>query len=421
MRAPAAAPPHAPLPAPTSTLTLASPPLASADPAALEPARAQLDRWLRITVAEGAFATDLIVSSGHGARLRGPDGLVDLPGEPLPEDVIAALVDRWLIDPHRDALALHGSTDFALAWCDPADQSQATEPHFWHRFRVNLFRQGGGLAAVFRPVRRDPPTLADLALPESLSRLARFPNGLVLVTGPSGAGKSTTMVALIEQLNRELPRHVITLEDPIEYEYRPRRALIHQREIGVHVDSFESGLRAALRESPDVIVLGEMRDRLTIAAALTAAETGHLVLSSLHAGSAAMAIERVVDSFPEHQQRQVRGQLAGSLRAVLTQHLLPSQSSTGRVPAIELVIVTSAIASLIRDGKTHQVTSAIQTGRDDGMIWLDRSLADLVEAGIVDQETAASVTLDGGYQMRELVAGTRVPGMNDRRGRRPLR
>jgi twitching motility protein PilT len=389
--------------APAAPPRTAAPPLPAREPlpppspvAAGEVGNQLLDRWLRRAIAEQA--TDVIVSAGLGARLRVPGGLVDLPGGALADADIAALVDGWLGEPQRAALASHGSTDFAFVWSDPGGDDGE------RRFRVNLFRQGGGLAAVFRPVRRHPPALADLGLPDSLARLARYPNGLVLVTGPSGAGKSTTLVALVEQLNREQPRHIITIEDPIEYEYRSQVALVHQRELGAHVDSFEAGLRAALRESPDVILVGEMRDRATISAALTAAETGHLVLSSLHAGSAAMAVDRVIDVFPEHQQRQVRGQLAGTLRAVVTQHLLSSTAAGTRVPAIELMIANPAIASLVRDGKTHQLASAIQTGRDDGMIPLDRSLADLVEARAVEYDTAAAATLDGGQQLRELLS-----------------
>jgi twitching motility protein PilT len=390
----------APAPAATAAPSIAMASLSSISPVRpLEARSVLLDRWLRRAIDE--HATDLIISSGREARLRMPGGLLDLPGGHLDDVEIGALLEPFLAESHRDSLERHGSADFPLVWRDP-DRSFA-ESGDRHRFRVNLFRQGGGLAAVLRPVRRDPPALSELHLPESLSRLARYPNGIVLVTGPAGAGKSTTMVALVEQLGRELPRHVITIEDPIEYEYRPQLALIHQREVGVHVDSFEAGLRAALRESPDLIVLGEMRDRPTMAAALTAAETGHLVLSSMHAGHAAMAIERVIDGFPEHQQRQVRGQLAGSLRAVLTQHLLPSTRAGARVPAIELLVGTPAVASLIRDGKTHQLASAIQIGRDDGMISLDRSLADLVDAGAVTYEAALAVTLDGGHQLRELL------------------
>jgi twitching motility protein PilT len=392
--------------APALPVAATSPPRAAlpVDARSGGPGRDRLDRWMERALLEQA--SDLIISARQTARLRVPGGLIEISDSALTDEEILALIDPWLGEAQRAALASHGSTDFAMVRRDP-DRGSAT------RFRVNLFQQGRGLAAVFRPVRRHPPGLDELGLPDVLARLARYPNGLVLVTGPTGSGKSTTIIALVEQLNRELPRHIITLEDPIEYEYRSDRALVHQREVGTHVDSFESGLRAALRESPDLILLGEMRDRATIAAALTAAETGHLVLSTLHAGSAAMAIERVVDVFPEHQQRQIRGQLAGTLRAVVTQHLLPSRSGGARVPAVELMVNNSAVASLIRDGKSHQVATAIQTGRDDGMIPLDRSLADLVESGTVTYDTAAGLTLDGGLQLRDLL------GKPSTAGRRP--
>ena len=358
-------------------------------------AAAQLDRWL--VRALEPEVSDLLVSAALGARLRVAGELISLPGGAITSEQLLALLGPALDDSHRAALAHHGSTDIAYVF--HGDDGAG-------RFRVNLFRQASGLAAAFRPVRREPPTLAELRLPATLERLIGFPHGLVLVTGPTGSGKSTTLVALIEQLNRTAARHIITIEDPIEYEYTPARSLIHQRELGAHVDSFETGLRAALREAPDVILVGEMRDRATIASALTAAETGHLVLSTLHAASAAMAVERIVDVFPEHQQRQVRGQLAGSLRAVLTQQLLPAAQG-GVVPVVELLISTAATAALIRDGKTHQLASAIQTGRDEGMIPLDRSLADRIEARLLNLETAVTVTLDGGAQLRELLSRRR--------------
>jgi twitching motility protein PilT len=362
-----------------------------------------LDRFLRRALDE--HASDLLISASHGARLRIGGALVDLPGNPFTDAQLHALLDASLSETHRAHLARHGSADFAFLWHD-GGHDVSTPPA---RFRVNLFRQASGLAAAFRPIRRNPPTLAELNLPATLARLARFPSGLVLVTGPTGSGKSSTLVALVEQLNREHARHIVTLEDPIEFEYQSQRSLVHQRELGVHVDSFETGLRAALRESPDVILLGEMRDRATIAAAITAAETGHLVLSSLHAASAPMAVDRVIDAFPEHQQKQIRAQLAGILRAVLTQHLVPSPSSAGgRVPAIDLMMNTSAVAALIREGKNHQLASAIQTGRDEGMIPLDRSLAELVEARVVAYEAAMALTTDGGLQLRELLGSGAV-------------
>jgi twitching motility protein PilT len=224
--------------------------------------------------------------------------------------------------------------------------------------------------------------------------LGALPGGMVLVVGITGSGKSTTLAALVELVNRTRARHVITLEDPIEFVYQPQRCLIHQREVGAHVESFAAGLRAALRESPDIILVGEMRDRETVALALTAAETGHLVLSTLHSGSAPMAIDRIVDIFPEHQQAQIRLQVAGSLRAVITQRLLEGVRPGTRYPAIEILMVNYAVGALIREGKTHQLATQIQTGRDDGMVALDTSLLDLLRAGFISRDVALAATRD---------------------------
>ena len=218
-----------------------------------------------------------------------------------------------------------------------------------------------------RLIRARVPALAELALPAELAAVIDHRDGLVLVCGPTGSGKSTTLAALVDLIDQRREAHVITLEDPIEYRFRARRGLIHQREIGVHAPTFAAGVRAALREAPDVLLLGELRDRDTIAAALTAAETGHLVLATLHAPSAAGAIDRMIDAFPEAQQRQVRWQLAAVLRAVATQYLLPRLGG-GRVPAVELVPITTSVANLMRKGDLHMLPSAIQTGRDAGMI-----------------------------------------------------
>jgi len=213
-------------------------------------------------------------------------------------------------------------------------------------------------------------------------------DGLVLLNGPAGSGKSTTLAALVSEINRTRATHVITLEDPIEYLHTPQRSLIHQREVGSHVESFSSGLRAALRESPDVILVGEMRDLETISLALTAAETGHLVLSTLHSGTGAMAIDRIIDVFPDAQQAQVRIQLASVLRAVVTQRLLPAQEPGERVPAVEVLRASYAIAAQIRERKTHQLATQIQLGQDEGMIPLERSLVELVRTGRITRETA---------------------------------
>jgi twitching motility protein PilT len=262
------------------------------------------------------------------------------------------------------------------------------------RFRANLFRQQRGLSAALRPVRDKVATLAELGLPDDFAALVGYPSGLVLFTGPTGSGKSSTLAALVEHVNRTAARHVVTLEDPIENVFACKRSLIHQREVGRDVVSFAEGLRASLREAPDIILLGEMRDPETIAAALTAAETGHLVLSTLHAAGAAMAVDRIIDGFSGHQQPQVRLQLAGTLRAVVTQVLVPTTRAGERTVAYEKMLVTAAVAAQIREGRGHQIATAIQTGRNDGMVSLEQSLAALVRARRVSLEAAMAAAQD---------------------------
>jgi twitching motility protein PilT len=346
-------------------------------------AAAELPASIHALVAEAAarHASDLLLSEGLVPHLR-----VD--GDVVPLDDHAALSAGELAAALHalagpDALAAvhgRGSVDFG------ADVDDV-------RLRGHGFGHERGLALALRLIRRDVPSLQQLGLPVELGELIKLRSGLVLLAGPTGSGKSTTLVALVAQLNRTRPRHVITLEDPIEYQYRPERCLIHQREIGVHTPSFADGLRGALREAPDVIVVGELRDPETIAIALTAAETGHLVLGTVHAPGAAVAIDRLIDAYPEHQQRQARGQLAAVLRAVVTQHLLPTRTG-GRAPAIERVVVTSAVAALIRKNELQMLGAHVQTGRDAGMIPLERSLARLVRAGTIDLAAARGAALD---------------------------
>jgi twitching motility protein PilT len=337
----------------------------------------ELHELLRRAAAQGA--SDVLLSAGQPPRMRLGGELTPLDPAPSADDEIRALLD----DARRAELERHGSADTALDLGPDAP-----------RFRVNVFRQRAGLAAALRPVRRTIPTLDELHLPSDLHDLVRYPSGLVLLAGRAGSGKSTTLAALIEHLNRTRAKHIITLEDPIEYEYEPRRCLIHQREVGAQLDDFASGLRASLRESPDVLLVGEMRDRETIAAALTAAETGHLVLSTVHSASAAGAIDRIVDVFPEHQQTQVRLQLALVLRAVVSQVLVAGVAAPARFPAYEKMVVTPAIASQIRDGKLHQIPSLIQTGRDHGMVPLERTLEALVRSGTITRHAANELLLD---------------------------
>jgi len=330
--------------------------------------------------------SDVIVSAGQPLWIRTAEGLA-ASGEAIDQQEILGFVESLLDPPRRRCLDESGSVD--LAWEAPALDAEGPQ-----RLRVNVFRQAHGLALALRPVNRHAPTLAELNLPDSVGALGNLTGGMVLLVGPTGCGKSTTLAAIVELVNRTRARHVITLEDPIEFVYQPRRCLIHQREVGTHVESFAAGLRAALRECPDIILVGEMRDRETVALALTAAETGHLVLSTLHSGSAAMAIDRIVDIFPEHQQAQIRLQVAGSLRAVVTQQLLEGVLPGTRYPALEILMVNYAVGALIREGKTHQLTTQIQTGRDDGMVALDASLLDLVRAGRISREVAVAAARD---------------------------
>jgi twitching motility protein PilT len=330
--------------------------------------------------------SDVVVSAGQPLWIRTANGLT-ASGETMDQQDILGFIDSLLDPPHRRCLETSGSVD--LAWEIPAPDGEGAQ-----RLRVNVFRQAHGLALALRPVNRRAPTLADLNLPDRVGALGALPGGMVLVVGITGSGKSTTLAALVELVNRTRARHVITLEDPIEFVYQPQRCLIHQREVGAHVESFAAGLRAALRESPDIILVGEMRDRETVALALTAAETGHLVLSTLHSGSAPMAIDRIVDIFPEHQQAQIRLQVAGSLRAVITQRLLEGVRPGTRYPAIEILMVNYAVGALIREGKTHQLATQIQTGRDDGMVALDTSLLDLLRAGFISRDVALAATRD---------------------------
>jgi twitching motility protein PilT len=334
--------------------------------------------------AEHELASDVLLASGLPARLR-IGGLLVEQDDVVEAADLEALFTPLLTPESREELARSGSTDLALAFPDGTTT---------RRWRANLFRRHGGISAALRPIRTDIPSLRELGLPDDFHELTQHRTGLVLVTGMAGAGKSTTLVALVEHINRTAAKHVITLEDPIEYEYRPARALVQQREIGRDVSDFATGLRAALRESPDIILLGEMRDRETVAAALTAAETGHLVLATLHAGNAAMAIDRIVDVFPEHQQVQVRSQLAAVLRAVVTQILLPSTRPPARVPVFEKLLVTTAVAAKIRDLRGHQITSEIQKGRGEGMVSLELSMARLVRTGRLAMDLAMDHAVD---------------------------
>ncbi len=256
------------------------------------------------------------------------------------------------------------------------------------RFRVNVHMQRDGVAAVMRVIQSRVPTPEEITLEPAIAKLTDLPRGLVLVTGPTGSGKTTTLACLLDLVNEKREEHILTIEDPIEFVHENKKCVVTQRELISHTKTFEAALRSALREDPDVILVGEMRDLETIALALTASETGHLVFSTLHTTDAAQTVDRVVDVFPPHQQQQIRTQLAVSLKAVVSQTLLPLRSGGGRIAAREIMIVTPAVGTLIREGKTEQMHSVIDTGSSLGMTSLERSLERLVKGGLVRAEDA---------------------------------
>jgi twitching motility protein PilT len=253
---------------------------------------------------------------------------------------------------------------------------------------VNLYRQQRGVDAVLRFISPEPPTLEQLGLPSSLARFTTYPQGLVLVTGPTGCGKTSTLAALVNLINEERREHILTIEDPVEYIHPSKRCLVNQRSVHRHTASFARALRAALREDPDVVVIGELRDLETISLALTAAETGHLVLATLHTDNAIRTINRIVGSFSSDQQSQIRSMISESLRAVVSQRLIPRADGKGRVAAIEVLVVTKAVANLIRENKTFQIHSVLQTGAAQGMSLLDASIRQHVQSGAISREEA---------------------------------
>jgi twitching motility protein PilT len=274
------------------------------------------------------------------------------------------------------------------------------------RYRVNVYHQMGELAAAIRILRNDIPTLEDLLLPEAIRKLAEQPRGIVLVTGPTGSGKSTTLAAMIDYINVHRKAHIITIEDPIEYVHQSKNCLVHQRELGRDVPSFSDALRSAMREDPDVILVGEMRDYETISAAVTAAETGHLVFSTLHTTGASQTLDRIVDVYPSHSQGMIRSQLSGVLRGVITQTLLPLADLSGRTVATEILIGNDAVLNLIREGKYHQLGSTMQSSAQLGMHTLAGDLANLVRRGRITRETAETAVSNKAELLQYLGGGS---------------
>lgn len=256
------------------------------------------------------------------------------------------------------------------------------------RFRVNMFVQRKGISAVFRLIPENVITMDQLGLPAQMKKATSLKNGLVIVTGPSGSGKSTTLASMINEINRTQKKHIITIEDPIEYVHKNQQSMVQQREVGIHTHSFQKALRSALRENPDIILVGEMRDLETIQLAITAAETGHLVFGTLHTMGCADSINRIIDSFPADQQNQIRTQLSESLRAVFWQTLIKTRDEKGRVAGIEIMFVNNAIANMIRKGTTHQINSVIETSTREGMQTMKKAVTDLLQAGLITEENA---------------------------------
>jgi twitching motility protein PilT len=282
------------------------------------------------------------------------------------------------------------------------------------RFRVNLYRDRGTVAGAFRVIPSRVPALDDLGLPKVLVELSRRPRGLILVTGPTGSGKSTTLAAMINQINSERSCHIITIEDPIEYLHAHRYSIVNQRELGMDTKTFANALRSALREDPDVILVGEMRDLETIATAITCAETGHLVLATLHTNNASQTVDRIVDVFPPGQQEQIRFQLSNNLEAVLCQQLLPRAGAPGRVAAMEVMMASSAVRNLIREAKAHQITSMIQTSASMGMQTMDQALRDLYLKGLITYDEAMARAMNTDELKKMISTHQPMPGTTGR-------
>jgi twitching motility protein PilT len=328
-----------------------------------------------IAQAKGLNASDIHITVGVPPTFRINGMLAPTDSQPLKPQDTDALLQEIIKPAQYQEFAARGEIDFSFS----ADVS---------RIRANAFHQRGSIGFVMRLLDTDIPSFSDLGLPDILINLSQRPRGLVMVTGPTGSGKSTTLAAMIDLINCTKRLHVITLEDPIEYLHRHNQCIIDQREIGGDTNSFNSGLRAALREDPDVILVGEMRDLETISIALTASETGHLVLATLHTSGAPETIDRIIDVFPPSQQQQIRVQLASTLEGIVSQLLLPNADGSGRVPALEIMVTTPAIKNLIREGKTYQILGQLQTGTKYGMMTLDMSLRDLFRRGVIDETEA---------------------------------
>jgi twitching motility protein PilT len=350
---------------------------------------ARLDDLLRQMKQQSA--SDLHLTSGSAPYMRINGDMVKLNYRNVSAETCNSLVFEILTENQKQIFTENWDLDLSYPLAGVG------------RFRVNVFMQRNGIAAVFRLIPETIKTIDELDLPEQLASLIDASEGLILVTGPTGSGKSTTLASLIHTINDRQQAHIITIEDPIEFVHENRRCLISQRELASHTKSFGAALRAALREDPDIILVGEMRDLETISLAITAAETGHLVFATLHTNSAIKTIDRVIDVFPEGQQTQIRVMLSESLRGVVAQALLPRPDHQGRVPVVEILVNVPAVANLIREGKTHQIASVMQTGRTHGMVTFEGAIHDLIQKGLISKE-------DGTSFLRRRSAGKQLSG-----------
>lgn len=327
-------------------------------------------------------ASDLHLQVGLPPMLRIDGALIAVIGaDSLDEESVEALIFAILDEDQKQILLKDKEFDFSFAYGDLG------------RFRVNAFHERGNLAAALRLIPNEIRTIEQLGLPEIINKFTSYPRGLILVTGPTGSGKSTSMAAMVHKINSEQSKHIITIEDPIEYTHKSHKSVVVQREVHYDTYSFSAALRSALREDPDVVLIGEMRDLETIASAITIAETGHLVLATLHTNSASQSVDRMIDVFPPHQQPQIRAQLSNILMAIVSQRLVPTIGG-GRKAAAEILVATPAVRNIIREGKSYQLEAVIQTGAEFGMQSMDKQLVNLVHDGSITYDEAQNFAID---------------------------